>query len=109
MTIYGIPFSYFSLLLQMTQQQSRQIEPGVYESRFHVPQDLVGLAIGRDGNNVNEARRLNGVLSIEYDDYSHRFIVKGEVSGVSVNVCVSVAVLCECKCVWLFKCGSQKK
>ena len=84
----------------MTQQQSRQIEPGVYESRFHVPQDLVGLAIGRDGNNVNEARRLDGVLSIEYDDYSHKFIVKGEVSGVCMCVCVCVCVcMCVCVCV----------
>ena len=65
----------------MSQQQHRQIEPGVYEIRFHVPQDLVGLAIGREGNNVNEARRMGGVLSIEYDDYSTMFIVKGEVSG----------------------------
>ena len=78
----------FTRALQMTLQQSRQIEPGVYESRFHVPQDLVGLAIGRDGNNVNEARRLTGVLSIEYDDYRHWFIVKGEVSGERVCVCV---------------------
>lgn len=64
----------------MSLQQQRQIEPGVYEIRFHVPQDLVGLAIGRDGNNVNEARRLHGIISIEYDDYSTMFIVKGEVS-----------------------------
>ena len=73
----------------MSQQQSRQIEPGVFESRFHVPQDLVGLAIGRDGNNVNEARRMGGIISIEYDDYSHMFIVKGEVS------------VCECVRVWV--------
>ena len=105
----------------MTQQQSRQIEPGVYESRFHVPQDLVGLAIGRDGNNVNEARRLTGVLSIEYDDYSHRFIVKGEVSGVYVSECVCVCVcvcptvavnMCVHECVAVLSmnvCESQKK
>ena len=64
----------------MSQQQQRQIEPGVYEVRFHVPQDLVGLAIGRDGNNVNEVRRMDDIISVEYDDYSTMFIVKGEVS-----------------------------
>ena len=63
----------------MSQQQQRQIEPGVYEVRFHVPQDLVGLAIGRDGNNVNEVRRMDGIISVEYDDYSTMFSVKGEV------------------------------
>ena len=49
------------------------------EVRFHVPSDLVGLAIGREGANVNEARRFDGIISIEFEDYSSMFSVKGEV------------------------------
>jgi len=45
-----------------------------------VDSDLVGLAIGKDGNNVNEARKVPGVQSIEFDDNSSHFIVQGEVS-----------------------------
>ena len=47
---------------------------------FHVPTDLVGMAIGREGANVNEARRIRGVKTIEFDDYSSMFSIKGEVS-----------------------------
>ena len=84
----------------MSQQQNRQIEPGVFESRFHVPQDLVGLAIGRNGNNLIEARRMDGVISIEYDDYSQLFIVKGQVSDVCLCVCVCTCCApCVCECV----------
>ena len=52
---------------------------GGLEVRFHVPSDLVGMAIGREGANVNEARRIRGVSSVEFDDYSSMFSVKGEV------------------------------
>ena len=38
------------------------------------------MAIGRDGANVNEARKISGVTSVEFDDYSSMFSVKGEVS-----------------------------
>ncbi len=37
------------------------------------------MAIGREGANVNEARRLSGVISVDFDDYSSMFSVKGEV------------------------------
>lgn len=52
---------------------------GLVEVRFLVPQDLVGLAIGREGVNVNAARRIPGIVSIEYNDYNSMFEIKGEV------------------------------
>lgn len=49
-----------------------------------VPQDLVGLAIGREGVNVNAARRIPGIVSIEYNDYSSMFEIKGEVCYMTI-------------------------
>ena len=63
----------------MIQQQQRQLDSGLYELRFFVPGDLVGLAIGRDGNNVNEVRRMEGIAMVEFDDYSSMFRVRAEV------------------------------
>lgn len=73
----------FCVPVQYHQHQNHQVagvEPGVKEIRFHVPSDLVGMAIGREGANVNEARRISGVSSVEFDDYSSMFSVKGDVS-----------------------------
>ncbi len=61
------------------ESQSSDGGSGLVELRFHVPQDLVGLAIGREGVNVNAARRIPGIVTIEYDDYSSMFEIKGEV------------------------------
>ena len=80
--------------MQFYQHQSHHsLESGVKEIRFHVPTELVGMAIGRDGANVNEARKINGVTSVEFDDYSSMFSVRGEVSeewgcvgGASIKV-----------------------
>ena len=65
--------------IQVSQQHQRQVEPGVFEVKFFVAGDLVGLAIGRDGANVNEVRRMDGIMSVEFDDYSSMFCVKAEV------------------------------
>ena len=64
----------------MIQQQQRQLDSGLYELRFYVPGELVGLAIGRDGNNVNEVRRMEGIAMVEFDDYSSMFRVRAEVN-----------------------------
>ena len=79
-------YGHSSPWLQQAQQTaSRQIESGLFEVRFHVPQDLVGLAIGKSGNNINSAREVPGIQSIDIDDYTSTFIIRGEVSG-SVGV-----------------------
>lgn len=56
------------------------MESGLVEVQFHVPQDLVGLAIGRLGSNINSAREIPGVRSIDIDDYTSTFFIRGEVS-----------------------------
>ena len=62
-----------------TQVYGYSVESTKKEIRFHIPDDLVGMAIGREGANVNEARRIPGVTSVEFDDYSSTFCIKGEV------------------------------
>ncbi|KAL5476248.1 hypothetical protein EMCRGX_G026170 [Ephydatia muelleri] len=56
----------------------KQMESGLVEVQFHVPQDLVGLAIGRLGSNINSAREIPGVRSIDIDDYTSTFFIRGE-------------------------------
>lgn len=65
---------------QVQQQQQRQLDSGIYEQQIYVPSDLVGLAIGREGHNVNEVRKLDGILSVEYEDYTQMFRVRAKVS-----------------------------
>ena len=69
-------------LSQEHQQQRRQLDSGVYEQQIQVVSDLVGLAIGRDGHNVNEVRKLDGILSVEFEDYNQMFRVRAKVGYV---------------------------
>ena len=75
----------------------------MFEVKFHIPSDLVGLAIGKDGNNVNQARKLKGITLVEFDDFNSMFIIKGDVrvcACMCVCVCVCVCVrVCVCVCV----------
>ena len=73
------PTNYSLQYYQQQQSHHRVLDSGLKEIRFHVPTDLVGMAIGREGANVNEARKINGISSVEFDDYSSMFSVKGEV------------------------------
>jgi len=72
------------------------MEPRTKEIRFHIPEDLVGMAIGREGANVNEARRIPGVTSVEFDDYSSMFSVKGDVRLYYLLLPVMHVSCCAC-------------
>ena len=52
---------------------------GVVEERFTIPHECIGYAMGKQGWNVNQARKIDGIISIDFDDYHHMFIVKSEV------------------------------
>lgn len=42
--------------------------------------DVVGLAIGRNGNNIKKVKKLDGILSVEFDQDKKIFCVRGKVS-----------------------------
>ncbi|XP_052082735.1 uncharacterized protein LOC127720274 isoform X1 [Mytilus californianus] len=61
-------------------------EQPVYTETFMVPFKLMGLAIGRDGGNINKSRKIKGVLSVRNKKKpdGYRFTVIGE-SHKAVN------------------------
>ena len=45
-----------------------------------LPDHLMGLAIGAQGSNIQQARRLTGIISIEVDEENCTFHICGDVS-----------------------------
>ncbi len=49
-----------------------------FTEEFVVNRDLIGLAIGSHGANIQEARKIKGINSIEIDEQNSKFIISGE-------------------------------
>ena len=50
--------------------------------------------MGKQGWNVNQAREIPGVVSIEFDDYSSMFTIRAEVSTcICIRTCRCTSVL----------------
>ncbi|KAL7022645.1 hypothetical protein ACKWTF_012327 [Chironomus riparius] len=73
-----------AFLLKKTEEAARQLEStkllitGGFSDEFQVREDLMGLAIGAHGTNIQYARKLDGITNIELEETTCTFKITGE-------------------------------
>ena len=88
------------LLISRNEEAEKQLDSArkqaahspVYE-QLCLPEDLVGLAIGAQGANIQAARRIHGILSVEVDEAQCTFNILGEVIILFYYLQISLNVI----------------
>ena len=75
-------------------QKQKQHPTGKFIEEVYVPQSLLGIAIGREGNNVGAARNIAGIISIDLDDSTSTFTIVGDVSIIPHGLQMICHVIC---------------